>query len=414
MNHTRPAAPPEAARGDFTEVRLDASERAGTASLLINLCLAVLKAVLAALSGSLALAADAVHSAVDVVGSLVVLGGLVIARRKSKAFPYGLYKVENVAAVIVALLIFLAGYEIARQAWQGSVRSLATSPAVLVGTALTVLIPLGFSRYEAGLARTTNSPSLAADSRHFQTDVLSSAVVLMALIGSRLGWPLDRIGAAVVVLFIAWAGWELLADGMRVLLDASLDAETLARVRSLIEDDPAVATVKSLTGRNAGRYRFLETEVTLRTHDLDKAYAVSQRLEKAIRQEIPHVDRVLIHYEPAARERIRYAFPLAGLSGALSQHFGEAPYFALVTVRLADGEVERQEIVANPHTQLTKAKGIQVAEWLVEQKVDDVLVKESLEGKGPEYVFANAGVEMHAVTADTLAAALATLKPEKQ
>ena len=393
---------------------MEASERMGIYSLAVNLFLAGLKAALAVLSGSLALAADAVHSSVDVVGSLVVLGGLIIARRKSKAFPYGLYKVENVAAIVVALLIFLAGYEIAREAWQGAARVVTASPAILAGAILAVVIPLAFSRYEARLARTTNSPSLAADSRHFQTDVLSSAVVLIALAGSRLGWPLDRIGAAVVAIFIARAGWELLADGMRVLLDASLDAETLTRVRGLMEDEPAVAAVKSLTGRNAGRYRFLEAEVTLRTHDLDKAHAISQRLEEDIRRAIAHVDRVLIHYEPTARERLRYAIPLANLNGAISQHFGEAPYFALVTIRLSDGAVERQEIVANPHTKLSKAKGIQVAEWLVGQKVDAVLVKESLHSKGPEYVFANAGVEMHDVVADTLAAALAALKPEQQ
>jgi cation diffusion facilitator family transporter len=393
---------------------VEASERMGIYSLAVNLFLAALKAALAVFSGSLALAADAVHSSVDVVGSLVVLGGLIIARRKSKAFPYGLYKVENVAAIVVALLIFLAGYEIAREAWQGAVRVVTASPAILVGAVLAVVIPLAFSRYEARLARTTNSPSLAADSRHFQTDVLSSAVVLIALAGSRLGWPLDRIGAAVVVLFIARAGWELLADGMRVLLDASLDAEALAKVRGLMEAEPAVAAVKSLTGRNAGRYRFLEAEVTLRIHDLDKAHAVSQRLEEDIRRAMAHVDRVLIHYEPTARERLRYAIPLANLNGAISQHFGEAPYFALVTIRLSDGAVERQEIVANPYTELPKAKGIQVAEWLVGQKVDVVLVKESLHNKGPEYVFANAGVEMHDVVADTLAAALAALKPEQQ
>jgi len=393
---------------------VEASERMGIYSLAVNLFLAALKAALAVFSGSLALAADAVHSSVDVVGSLVVLGGLIIARRKSKAFPYGLYKVENVAAIVVALLIFLAGYEIAREAWQGAARVVTASPAILAGAVLAVVIPLAFSRYEARLARTTNSPSLAADSRHFQTDVLSSAVVLIALAGSRLGWPLDRIGAAVVVLFIARAGWELLADGMRVLLDASLDAEALAKVRGLMEAEPAVAAVKSLTGRNAGRYRFLEAEVTLRIHDLDKAHAVSQRLEEDIRRAMAHVDRVLIHYEPTARERLRYAIPLANLNGAISQHFGEAPYFALVTIRLSDGAVERQEIVANPYTELPKAKGIQVAEWLVGQKVDVVLVKESLHNKGPEYVFANAGVEMHDVVADTLAAALAALKPEQQ
>jgi divalent metal cation (Fe/Co/Zn/Cd) transporter len=58
-------------------------------------------------------------------------------------------------------------------------------------------------------------------------------------------------------------GWQLLSDSMRMLLDASLDPETLAKARTIIEEQPGVVNVNSLTGRNAGRYRFLETEVAL-------------------------------------------------------------------------------------------------------------------------------------------------------
>jgi predicted Fe-Mo cluster-binding NifX family protein len=170
-----------------------------------------------------------------------------------------------------------------------------------------------------------------------------------------------------------------------------------------------VAALKSLTGRNAGRYRFLEAEVTLRVHDLDKAHAITERVEQAVRAQVPHVERVLIHAEPLARTHLRYAIPLDDLGGAISQHFGEAPYFALVTLRTADGVVQRQEMLANPHTDVPKAKGIRVAEWLMERKVDVVLLKESLQGKGPEYAFGDAGVETLVTPATTLAEAVAAL-----
>ena len=66
------------------------------------------------------------------------------------------------------------------------------------------------------------------------------------------------------------------------------------------------------------------------------------------------------------------------------------------------GVIERQQVIANPHKAVEKAKGIRVAEWLVAQKVDVVLVKESLGGKGPAYVFGEAGVEMRETVATTL------------
>jgi predicted Fe-Mo cluster-binding NifX family protein len=195
-----------------------------------------------------------------------------------------------------------------------------------------------------------------------------------------------------------------------VLLDASLDADTTLKIRQTIAAEPTVATVRSVTGRNAGRFRFVEAEVALRVRELAKAEAVTQRIETQIRQACPHVERVLIHAEPVQRTHLRYAAPLTNVDGTLSEHFGEAPYFALVSVRLAGGLVEEQRIVANSFLEKEKAKGIQVAEWLVAQKIDVVLVKESLRGKGPVYVFRDAGIELRQTDVGTLAEAIRRLR----
>lgn len=399
---TAPEAPTARATAE-QEPRL---ERIGVYSLLVNLGLAGIKGLLAFLSGSLALTADAIDSATDVVASLAVLAGLLLSRRKSKRFPYGLYKVENVVSVIIALLIFLAGYEIAKQALQPASAAPTPNPWLLAGVAVTIVVPLIFGTYEVRVGRRTGSPSLQADGRHFQTDVLSSLAVLASLIAGLFGLQIDRIAAGLIVIFIAYSGWELLSDGMRVLLDASLDTETLNRVRSILKENHTVAEVRSVVGRSSGRYRFLEAEVLLRTSDLEKAHFVSHGLEQAIREQVPRVEQVLIHYEPMARTHLHYAVPLADQDGTISEHLGEAPYFALVTVRTADGTPERQEIVPNPHTDVPKAKGIHVAEWLISNRTDVVLLKEGLKGRGPAYVFGDAGIEMHEVEAKTLSEAL--------
>jgi predicted Fe-Mo cluster-binding NifX family protein len=145
----------------------------------------------------------------------------------------------------------------------------------------------------------------------------------------------------------------------------------------------------------------------LRVDDLEKAHAVSQRLATAIRSQVPHVERVQLHYEPQAREHVRYAVPLSDMSGTVSQHFGESPYFGLVTVHIADGQVAQQETRPNPHRDVEKAKGIRVAEWLVGLKTDLVLLRDDVQGRGPAYVFADAGVETHLTQATTLNEAIA-------
>lgn len=82
----------------------------------VNVVLAGISAGVAFASGSLAVGAQLVHNLVDLVTAVAVLVGLKLSTRKSKDFPYGLYKLENVIAVGLALMVFLSAYEIARDA----------------------------------------------------------------------------------------------------------------------------------------------------------------------------------------------------------------------------------------------------------------------------------------------------------
>ena len=376
-------------------------ERVALYALLINFVLTGIKGVLAYFSGSLAVAASAIDSATDSVASLTILGGLKLSTRKSPTFPYGLYKIENVISVIMAIFIFFAGYEIVRNILSPGAEPPTITLGLIGWLSAGTLITFLFGQYAIAAGKRTKSPTLIAEGRHRQVDVLSSLVVVVAVglhyFGLNIdffGITIDHIAAGLVLIFIGYAGWEILSDGMRVLLDASLDPETLDQIRKIIESQPMVTKIQRLAGRNAGRYRFLETEVVLRTDNLEKAHAISQHIEADIRKQMPLVERVVIHYEPQVREHLRIAVPLIDTVGHVSAHFGEAPYFAVLLLRLADGNIERKEVVTNPHTNVPKAKGIRVAEWLVEHKVDVVVVKEDLHKKGPAYVFADAGVEL--------------------
>jgi predicted Fe-Mo cluster-binding NifX family protein len=62
--------------------------------------------------------------------------------------------------------------------------------------------------------------------------------------------------------------------------------------------------------------------------------------------------------------------------------------------------------VSNPHSKQEKAKGIRVAEWLVSQKVDVVLTREDVSGKGPAYVLREAGVELRMTDKQTAGEAI--------
>jgi len=125
-----------------------------------------------------------------------------------------------------------------------------------------------------------------------------------------------------------------------------------------------------------------------------------------IRKQVPHVENAAIYYEPRPRSHVKIAVPLVNPDGEISDHFGESPWFAIVTIRLADRQVEEQEVVKNPYKAVDTAKGIRVAEWLVHQKVDQAVMKEDLSRKGPGYVLANAGVSIVRISTKQLSEAI--------
>ena len=388
-------------------MKMDKGEKVAIISIVTNLALLGIKYLFATLSGSMALMADAIHSSSDVLAALTVFVGLRISKRKSKSFPYGLYKVENFVSLILAAVILFAGYEIVKEAILGEGnRQIQNIPITIGGVLAVIGITFSLGRYEIKVGRQINSPSIEADGRHVQTDMLSSAIVLASLIGGLFGLKVDKFAAGIMVIFIAHAGIKIFLDAIRVLLDASVDFETLDKVKGIILSEPAVREIKSLTGRNSGSYKFIEAEIILNVRDLEKAHFISKRIEDRLREEIPHIDHVLIHYEPIHKESITYAVPLESRDGRISSHFGEAPFFGLYTIGSKMGELRKREIVGNPFLSEERGKGIMVAEMLIRRGVDAVLIREPFHGKGPEYAFSDAGVGIQQVKAETAEEAL--------
>jgi len=102
----------------------------------------------------------------------------------------------------------------------------------------------------------------------------------------------------------------------------------------------------------------------------------------------------LIHYEPQRKETSTSAVPLKEDKRGLAEHFGEAPYFYLVTVQVKDGAFLSETYHRNPFAGEEKGKGIKISEWLLEQGVDTVYSPKGFKGKGPGYVFSDAGVDV--------------------
>lgn len=373
---------------------MEKSEKTALQAILITLFIFGIKVIAAIITGSIALKAEAFHTFSDSIASMTVFAGLKMAKRKTKTFPYGLYKIENLMSVVISLLILYSGYEIAMEAIGATQMDLKNFGVGIILLVVVIIITFLFSRYEMKIGKEINSPILLADAKHSRTDVLSNMVVMIAIIFGSIGYKLDKIAALIVVVFIAKTGFEILKDGVKVLLDASVDYETLSKTEKIILNTPQVVEIKSLTGRNSGRFKFIESNIIIKTHNLDKAHIIADKIEENIKKELGNIDQVLIHYEPMKKEEIVYAIPLMEDKESISPHFGEAPWFMFIIFKNGEKTANRVKVIQNPCIKEEKGKGILAAEFLLQNSVDVVIVKKDFSGKGPAYVFSDANVEV--------------------
>ncbi len=267
-------------------------------SVGINLLLSIIKIIGGMISGSAALTADGVHSLSDLAASLSVYAGIVISNKKSKLFPHGLYKVENLVALVSAFAIFFAGYEIAKDVLFEEAKPMKNLIVAVIVIGLTVLITFLYSRWEEIKAIELNSPSLLADSQHIKTDFYTAIVVLVGVLGQYFGYPIiEKLAVVIVVYFIFHSGFEILKEAIKVLLDASLDYESIEKVKEIVQKNPQVSKIIQITGRNAGSYKFVQLDLDIKTDSLKEAHAISHKIEDAIKESMPFVEKVVIHFE---------------------------------------------------------------------------------------------------------------------
>jgi len=267
-------------------------------SVGINLFLSLIKIAGGMVSGSAALVADGVHSLSDLAASLSVYVGIVISNKKSDLFPHGLYKVENLVALVSAFAIFFAGYEIAKDVLFGEGTPIKNLTAALVVLGITVVTTYLYSRWERKKAIELNSPSLLADSEHIKTDFYTAIVVLVGVLGQYFGYPIiEKLAVVVVVYFIFHSGFEILKEAIKVLLDASLDHESMENIRTILKDEPLIKSINTITGRNAGSFKFVQLDLALETDSLKEAHDLAHEIEKKIKYEMPFVEKVVVHYQ---------------------------------------------------------------------------------------------------------------------
>ncbi|MDF2630511.1 MAG: cation efflux system protein [Symbiobacteriaceae bacterium] len=282
---------------------LKVSQRGAWVSIGVYALLTGLKLGFGWWGGSSGLIADGVNNATDVLGSVAVLLGLRIALRPADAdHRYGHERAENVAAMVVAAVMGLAGINVAISAL-GAVADQGRRPpegaAVWVGI-LSAAAMLAVYTYNMRLARRTGSQALAAAAYDNRADALSSIGTVAGVIGSQLGWHWsDPVAGLLIALVILHTAWRIGFEAGHMLMDG-FDADRLTQIRERVVRVKGVAEVRDLRARHIGNRVAVEVTVCVfPTLSVAEAHRICDRVEHTLSgfQSIGHVH---VHVEPIA------------------------------------------------------------------------------------------------------------------
>jgi cation diffusion facilitator family transporter len=279
-------------------------------SLAAAVGLTTFKLLVGFATGSLGILAEAAHSGLD----LAAAGMTYFAVRYSDRPPdpdhlYGHHKMENLSALFETLLLVGTCAWIVREAVH---RLLAHRIDVQVNVwsfvvmATSIAVDVTRSRALSRAAKRHNSQALEADALHFQTDVWSSAVVILGLICVLVGDRVPRLafldyGDAVSALGVSVIVFWVSARLGRRTVDALLDtapAGMKEKIVAAVESVPGVQDCHDVRIRPSGPIVFIDLHVLVDGgQTLAAAHELTERIESSIRELVPHAD-VTVHPEP--------------------------------------------------------------------------------------------------------------------
>ncbi len=374
-------------------------EKAAKLSAIILLALGTLKGIVAIVSGSVALLAGAIDSFSDVFSSIAVWAGLRIAKKKpTERFPYGYYKAETFALLVVSLIIVVSSILIMLESFQKffEVNVISFSDLALAAAALSAVIYYLLAKYKEKVGRQVGSQALISEGLHSMVDVYTSVLVFVGVFLASFGYQVaEALIGFVIGAYVLVRGLLFGKDAALVLMDVSPSPQRVKEMKEIAESVHGVKGTHDIRLRKSGPVFFGELHVELQEGlSLERAHVISEEVETRIKERFKDLELVTVHVGLAHRKKTRIAIPIIedrGLDSPVTLHFGSASYFAFI-------EVEEEQILSlhvkeNEGAKLSHKKGIKAARLLVEEKVDVVLAG-SL-GEGPFHVLGDNLIQIY-------------------
>ena len=274
----------------------------GTAGMICNLLLVAGKMLVGIFSGSVAIMADAMNNLSDCASTLVTLLGFKLAEKPADSeHPYGHARYEYIAALAVAALILVVGYELAKS----SILKIITPEAVSLSVPMMLVlvaaigVKLWMFFLNRGLGKAIGSAALLATAADSRNDCIATgATLIAAILETAFSWRVDGIMGLLVALFILYSGISLAKETVNTLLGQGTDPELKEKILRELDNDPRILGHHDLMVHDYGpgqRFGSIHLEMDCR-EDPMACHSLIDHLEHTCFEK--YNLHLVVHYDP--------------------------------------------------------------------------------------------------------------------
>lgn len=289
-------------KADDPAVHTAIGKLAGLTGVGCNVLLFVGKLVAGLLTGAISIVADAVNNLSDAASSVVTLIGFHLAQRPAdREHPYGHARYEYLSGLVVAALILVVGFELAKTSL-GKIlhpEEILSSPVTVAILTVSIAVKLWMSRFYRMMGKRIHSVTLAASSADSRNDAVSTAAVLAGYMVFQLFHVnIDGLVGLAVALFILYSGIGVAKDTIDPLLGARADENLVEEISRLVLSQEKVLGIHDLLVHDYGPgqcFASVHAEMSAQEDPMECHYVIDGIEQDALSQLHVHL---VIHYDP--------------------------------------------------------------------------------------------------------------------
>jgi len=281
----------------------------GWASVGLNVGLFIVKMALGLMAGSVSVVADAVHTLSDSLTSLIVIFGFrMSAKPPDEKHPFGHGRIESIAAVVVSVLLGVVAFEMLIVSIKRIVspRAMEASLWVILALVGTMIVKAVLARFSEDLGEMIDSDMLHADAWHHKSDVFSTLLVLIALIGGR--WQITWLDGAMgigVAAFIGWAAVMTMRRAVGPLVGVKAPQKMYREIMRLARAHPQVEGVHDILVHRYGSTNIISVHIEV-SHTISpmELHEIGEEIEEKISRR--YAGHAIVHVDPLNYEHEHY------------------------------------------------------------------------------------------------------------